>query len=70
MSNVIKALRMLKGFSQEETAKLMGIGIVNYNIKENNPDLFTIAEAKKLTKILDAPHNIFFDKEVNLKVTI
>lgn len=70
MSNVIKAFRTLKGLSQEETAKLMGMGIANYNAKENNPDLFTVAEVKKLTSILKVPHNIFFDNEVNLKVTI
>mgnify|MGYP000854490703 FL=1 len=70
MANVIKAFRMLKGLNQEETAKLMGMGIANYNTKENNPDLFTVAEVKKLTSILNVPHNIFFDSEVNLKVTI
>jgi hypothetical protein len=46
------------------------MGIANYNTKENNPDLFTVAEVKKLTSILNVPHNIFFDSEVNLKVTI
>ncbi|AKN32421.1 hypothetical protein Ccar_16775 [Clostridium carboxidivorans P7] len=70
MSNVIKAFRTLKGLSQEETAKLMGMGIANYNTKENNPDLFTVAEVKKLISILKVPHDIFFDNEVNLKVTI
>lgn len=70
MSNVLKALRLIKGLNQEDTARLMGMGIANYNTKENNPDLFTIAEAKKLLNILDAPCNIFFDKEVNLKVTV
>jgi transcriptional regulator with XRE-family HTH domain len=70
MANVIKAFRILKGLNQEETAKLMGMGIANYNTKENNPDLFTVAEVKKLTSILNVPHNIFFDSEVNLKVTI
>lgn len=29
----------------------MGIGIANYNVKENNPDLFTVSEFKKLTSI-------------------
>ena len=47
MANVIKAFRILKGLNQEETAKLMGMGIANYNTKENNPDLFTVAEVKK-----------------------
>ncbi|NME95320.1 helix-turn-helix transcriptional regulator [Clostridium cochlearium] len=70
MANVIKALRTLKGISQDEISKRMKIGISTYNTKENNPDLFTVAEAKKIVEILDAPYSIFFEKEVNLKVTV
>ncbi|WP_185903793.1 helix-turn-helix transcriptional regulator [Hathewaya massiliensis] len=70
MSNVIRALRTLKGINQEEISKRMKMGISTYNLKENNPDLFTVAEAKKLIEILDAPYSIFFEKEVNLKVTM
>lgn len=70
MTNILKALRMLKGLSQEETAKEMGMGLVQYNTKENNPEQFTICEAKKLAEILGTHYSIFFEKEVSLKLTI
>lgn len=63
MSNVFKAIRNLKGYTQEETAKAIGIHKRTFCIKENNPDLFTVGEVKKIAKFLGVEVITFFKNE-------
>lgn len=68
MSNIIKGLRNLRGYTQEEAAIAIGITPRTYCRKEGNPDLFTIAELKKLACFLSVEEQIFFKKELTVSV--
>ncbi len=69
MSNIIKGLRNLRGYTQEEVADAIGITARTYCKKESNPDLFTIGELRKLSNFLNVQEDIFFGKKVTLTVT-
>ena len=69
MSNVIKALRNLRGFTQEDVAKKMGMASRTFCKKESNPETFTVGEIKKLSEILCVEEEIFFSENVTVKVT-
>lgn len=70
MTNKIKAYRILYDYIQDNVAKKLNIGLTAYNRKENNPDLFTIGEGKKLAELFHTTlDDIFFDQNVTLKVT-
>lgn len=69
MSNIIKGLRNLRGYTQEEVAYAIGITVRTYCRKEQNPDLFTIGELRKLSNFLNVQEDIFFGKKVTLTVT-
>lgn len=69
MSNKIKAYRILNDYTQDDVAKKIGKGIAAYNRKENNPELFTIGEARKLAVLFNTTlDEIFYNNEVALKV--
>lgn len=67
MANVIKGIRNLNGYTQEETAKEIGIHKRTFCIKENNPDLFTVGEIKKIAKFFKVEEEIFFKNEFAFK---
>ena len=69
MSNIIKVLRSLRGYTQEEVADAIGITARTYCKKEQNPDLFTIGELKKLSIFLQVKEEIFFKKELTVAVS-
>ena len=69
MSNIIKGLRNLKGLTQEDVAKELGIVSRTYLKKENNPNLFTVCELKKVSELLGVKEEIFFKDEVTITVT-
>lgn len=69
MSSIIKGIRVLRGYTQEETAEAVGMTVRTYCKKESNPDTFTIAEIMKLSNFLNVSEEIFFKKEVTISVT-
>lgn len=69
MPNIIKSLRNLRGYTQEEVAKELGIALKSYNTRENNPDKFTVLEIKKMSKLFEVDESIFFKDKVTLTVT-
>lgn len=69
MSNVIKAVRNLRGFTQEDVARKLGIALRTFCKKESNPETFTVGEIKKLAEILGVEEEIFFSENVTVKVT-
>lgn len=61
----LKALRVERGFKQDDMARMLGIGITTYNRKENGLSEFTESECRKICKILNiSPVDIFFNDEV------
>ena len=69
LSNIIKGLRNLKGFNQEDVAKELKMASKTYWKKENNPNLFTVYELKKLSSLLEVKEEIFFKDKVTITVT-
>lgn len=68
MSNVIKAIRKLRGYTQEEVALKLGISPRTYCRKEADPESFKVSEMKKLAEILNVEKEIFFKNELTVKV--
>lgn len=56
----LKAKRVEKGYTQEELAKLINLGVSNYNLKENEKVNFTYAEIVKILQILDCKFEDIF----------
>lgn len=48
MASIIKGLRILRGYTQEDVANAIGMTSRTYCKKESNPDLFTIGELRRL----------------------
>lgn len=69
MSNIIKGLRNLKGLTQEEVAQNLEITPRTYWKKENNPDLFTVCELRKLAKLFEVDEGVFFKEKVTVIAT-
>ena len=69
MNNIIKGLRSLRGYTQEKTANAIGITVRTYCRKEQNPNLFTVGEIKKLATFLDVEEKIFFEKQLTFKAS-
>lgn len=70
MSNIIRALRTMRGLTQKDVALKLSIAEKTYCKKENNPDFFSVGEFKKLSSILEVSPEIFFNKEVTGKVIL
>ncbi|WP_300382105.1 helix-turn-helix transcriptional regulator, partial [Clostridium sp.] len=68
LSSVIKAARNLRGYTQEDLAKCIGISTRTYGRKESNPDSFTVSEIKKIAEILNVEKEIFFKNKLTVKV--
>ncbi len=61
--NRLKEFRLEKKLSQAYVANKLGMSKANYSKKENGLVKITIAEAKKLSVVLDKPiDSIFFTK--------
>ena len=69
MNNIIKGLRSLRGYTQEKTANAIGITVRTYCRKEQNPNLFTVGEIKKLATFLSVEEKIFFEKQLTFKAS-
>lgn len=69
MNNIIKGLRNLRGYTQEETANAIGMTVRTYCKKEQNPNLFTVGEIRKLSIFLRVEERIFFEKQLTLNVS-
>lgn len=68
MRNIIKGLRNLRGFTQEEAAKAIGINPRTYCLKEKNPDTFFVSELRKLAIFLEVEEDIFFKDKLTITV--
>lgn len=64
----LKSKRVLRGISQSEIAKMLGISLTSYNKKETGKIEFKRDEIEKLAKILKLSisdvDEIFFDKKL------
>lgn len=57
----LKAARITAGMTQNEVAELLGVHVQTYRKLEENPNLATIEQAKKLSDRLNVPYDdIFF----------
>ena len=57
----LKAARITAGLTQDEVAELLGVHVQTYRKLEENPNLATIEQAKKLSDRLNVPYDdIFF----------
>jgi transcriptional regulator with XRE-family HTH domain len=62
MSLTLKQVRLLKEKSQHDLAEMLGVHVQTYRKLEENPNLVTIGQAKKLAKYLGISYDeIFFD---------
>ena len=67
MTKNLKALRILKGISQSDTAKYLGISLHSYCNKENCKTNFTLDEAKKLSELFGLTVDEIFFKPIDFK---
>ena len=70
MTNLIRGIRIMCGFTQKDIAEKLSIAEKTYCKKENNPDDFSIGEFKKLSFVLGVAPEIFFNGKVTEGVTI
>jgi DNA-binding XRE family transcriptional regulator len=57
----LKAARANADLTQKNVAKRLNIHVQTYRKLEENPDMATVAQAKKLAEILQVPYDeIFF----------
>ena len=68
MSNIIKGFRTLKGYNQDDMSKMLNMAEKTYCRKENNPNLFTVAEIKILSHVLEVDESVFFKDKVTVSV--
>lgn len=62
ISRRIKARRVLKGLTQEDVAKMLGISMPTYRKMENHPLVLNLIKIKRLAKVLDCQvENFLFD---------
>ncbi|MEH6940807.1 helix-turn-helix transcriptional regulator [Bacillus sp. JJ722] len=63
----LKQARLIRGLTQKELAKNIGVHVQTYRKMETHPNDVTIGEAKKICSILDVDYNsIFFGGESTL----
>ena len=66
MTNIIKAIRVYNGYSQDDVAKGIEMSKRTYFTKENNPNLFTLGDLKKLSSFLKVNMKIFFKNKMTI----
>lgn len=69
MSNIIKSIRSLRGYTQKDLASKMEMSPRTYCVKEKNPDTFSVLEIRRLAEVLSVKEEVFFGKEVTVKAT-
>lgn len=69
MYSIVRKVRNMKCYTQQYVAKEIGISLKTFARKESNPNLFTVAEIKKLAKVLNVKEEIFFADELTLEVS-
>ncbi len=61
----MKKARLIKGFSQEYMAEALAIHPQTYSKIEKNPESATVAQAKRISKVLSVPiDEIFFGNDI------
>jgi DNA-binding XRE family transcriptional regulator len=63
MSLSIKQARLMKDLRQTELAEKLGIHVQTYRKIEQNPELATIMQAKKISEIVNIPYDQIFFSE-------
>ena len=67
MKFTLKQARLLKGLTQKEVAKKLGVHVQTYSNMERNPDDVTVGEAKLISEILGFSYDfIFFNDDSTL----
>lgn len=66
MANIIKAIRVFNGYTQDDVAEAIKMSKRTYVTKENDPKLFTGEEIEKLANFLKVNAEIFFKKQVTI----
>ncbi|WP_235859204.1 helix-turn-helix transcriptional regulator [Priestia flexa] len=56
----MKQARLLKGLTQKEVAKKLGVHVQTYSNMERNPDDVTVGEAKLISEILGFSYDFIF----------
>lgn len=56
----LKQARLLKGLTQKEVAKKLGVHVQTYSNMERNPDDVTVGEAKLISEILGFSYDFIF----------
>jgi DNA-binding XRE family transcriptional regulator len=63
----LKQARLIKGFTQVQMAKMLGIHVQTYQKMEKYPDEVTVKQAKQLSGILEFSYDfIFFNNDSTL----
>lgn len=67
MRITLKQARLMKGFTQREIAKRLGVHVQTYSKMEKHPDSVTIGDAKRICEILGVSYDyIFFNVDSTL----
>ena len=69
-ARILKTLRTLMDFSQQDVADRMGISLSNYQQKENGHIDFRASELHKLSKIFGVALETFFGNEADIYKTM
>ena len=69
MSGIIKGVRILRGHTQEDVAKAIGMTVRTYCKKESNPDSFTVGELRRLSVFLGLDTENFFKSKLTVEVS-
>lgn len=70
-NNFLKGLRVMKGLTQDDMAKLLKISVKTYSRKESGYSDFTLTESKAIADLFKKTiDEIFFNKECNAKGTL
>jgi transcriptional regulator with XRE-family HTH domain len=58
----LRQARAMRGFTQKELARRLGVHVQTYSKMEKEPEEVTIRDAKRISEILDVSYDlIFFD---------
>jgi DNA-binding XRE family transcriptional regulator len=64
MAMTLKAARIIRGYTQEELAEMIGVSRSTYIKMEKMPDNITVGLAKAISKAVDVPlDDLFFARD-------
>ncbi|MGP9043375.1 helix-turn-helix transcriptional regulator [Cytobacillus kochii] len=67
MNLTLRQARLIKGFTQKDIAKRLGVHVHTYMKMEKDPEVVTIRDAKKICNILELSYDyIFFNHDSTL----